>query len=674
MQRGPQEKDGAETVGLTSFGLWAARGDMAALTGAVPVPALPGLPARCETFLGWGARPSARRAGALARQAGKPLLLVEDGFLKGYDPGLREPPHSYVLDRTGIYFDTARPSDFAAHVDGPPPSAAQSEWALAAMARMRAERITKFNNWPQGQAGAESPAGGRPYLLLVDQVAHDASIAGAGAGPASFERLVREAADEAAGRALVVRTHPAARKGSALMEAARRLGVPVLVPGPVNPWCLVEEADAVYTISSQIGFEALMAGRPVISYGRSFYAGRGLTRDRFEHPALKPASLAQLFVAFHAHYAVYLDLHTRRRVSLDVALDQALAVRDQRARLRGRVHTAGLSPWKRRAVAPFLVGPKGRPRHALAHPAALRRARAEGGEVAVWGPESAEGPFLRLEDGFLRSAGLGVDLVMPSSLTLDRAGVHYERDRPGELETLLSLTDFTPRILSRARRLREAIVAGGVTKYNVGQGFEPPAVAEGRLRILVPGQVEADRSIRLGSPSVSTNAALVAACRALFPQAFIVFRPHPDVASGRRPGGAAPRGQDVTAPGGSVHQWIAWADRVETMTSLTGFEALLRGRAVGVHGTPFYAGWGLTDDRLEAPRRTRALSLDELVAGALILYPFHVHPLSRLPCTPEELVRALAAEAAGSGRVPGWRERLEQAVNRAAVLWRDRLR
>ncbi|MGF1644795.1 MAG: hypothetical protein ACFCUJ_14235, partial [Thiotrichales bacterium] len=66
-------------------------------------------------------------------------------------------------------------------------------------------------------------------------------------------------------------------------------------------------------------------------------------------------------------------------------------------------------------------------------------------------------------------------------------------------------------------------------------------------------------------------------------------------------------------------------DEVHTMTSLTGFDALLRGKQVVTYGQPFYAGWGLTrdlaDSRTAFVRRTRQLELDELVAGALLRYP-----------------------------------------------------
>ena len=76
------------------------------------------------------------------------------------------------------------------------------------------------------------------------------------------------------------------------------------------------------------------------------------------------------------------------------------------------------------------------------------------------------------------------------------------------------------------------------------------------------------------------------------------------------------------------------------MTSLAGFEALLRGLRVVVYGRPFYAGWGLTTD-LPPFDRGRRLSLDQLVAGALILYPRYLDPLTRLPCGPEILIERL---------------------------------
>jgi capsular polysaccharide export protein len=84
-------------------------------------------------------------------------------------------------------------------------------------------------------------------------------------------------------------------------------------------------------------------------------------------------------------------------------------------------------------------------------------------------------------------------------------------------------------------------------------------------------------------------------------------------------------------------------DDVHCLTSLAGFEALLRGLPVTCHGLPFYAGWGLTRDLHASPRRTRRLALDELVAGALILYPTYVSRTTGHFTTPERALAELVA-------------------------------
>jgi len=149
--------------------------------------------------------------------------------------------------------------------------------------------------------------------------------------------------------------------------------------------------------------------------------------------------------------------------------------------------------------------------------------------------------------------------------------------------------------------------------------------------VLVPGQVEDDASIALGCTGIRTNLKLLEAVRAARPHAFIIYKPHPDVVSGNRKGrlavSAARQYADWVETKASIVSCIAACDELHTMTSLSGFDALLRGKRVVTYGQPFYAGWGLTEDRCQDgpafARRTRRLSLDELVAGALLKYPIY---------------------------------------------------
>ena len=110
------------------------------------------------------------------------------------------------------------------------------------------------------------------------------------------------------------------------------------------------------------------------------------------------------------------------------------------------------------------------------------------------------------------------------------------------------------------------------------------------------------------------------------------------------------RWADVTLTDTPIGPLLARVDAVWTITSLAGFEALLRGCTVTTLGAPFYAGWGLTRDLGPVPARRRAgprPSLEALVHAVLIDYPRYRDPVTGLPCPVEIVVERLE-----SGRVP----------------------
>ena len=106
------------------------------------------------------------------------------------------------------------------------------------------------------------------------------------------------------------------------------------------------------------------------------------------------------------------------------------------------------------------------------------------------------------------------------------------------------------------------------------------------------------------------------------------------------------------------------------MTSLAGFEALLRNVRVVCHGLPFYAGWGLTTDRVDCRRRTKNLTLDELVFGVLITYPRYINAGKstgkKVFIEPEQLIDQLAVTTAGKQQTPGWRRK---SLRLLLALW-----
>lgn len=324
----------------------------------------------------------------------------------------------------------------------------------------------------------------------------------------------------------------------------------------------------------------------------------------------------------------------------------------------------GMAWWKRREIRRFLHVPGRRLPIVSGTARALALARSTpGSSVAVWpsrvSPQlldaaRAQGTgTVRIEDGFVRSVGLGSNLVPPSSVVVDARGIHFDPAQPSDLEHILQNTDFPASLLFRAQALRKTIVAAGISKYAAGPAPALPPRDPARRLVLVPAQVEDDMSVLAGGGGLASNLELLRRVRALEPDAEIWFRPHPDVDAGHRKGAvddnAALAFADRIVRGGGMAPLLDKVDSVHVLTSLTGFEALMRGRAVTCHGTPFYAGWGLTRDLGVVPgRRARALTLDQLVAGVLILYPRYLDPVTGWPCPPEVLVKRMASAQAAN--------------------------
>lgn len=283
--------------------------------------------------------------------------------------------------------------------------------------------------------------------------------------------------------------------------------------------------------------------------------------------------------------------------------------------------------------------------------------------VVTWGrkPNARVARFLarmrnraivQLEDGFLRSIGLGVEGAAPLSIVVDPEGIYYDSTRPSRLESLLagSAADAAAlddaRLIARAAALVTRLRTSGISKYNGGLDHSGlPRSA--RRRVLVVDQTDRDLSLRLGGAMPGGLGMLTRAALDENPDAEVVVKIHPDVLSGRRSGHEheIPVDPRVTVVSTWVHPsaLLREVDDVYVMTSQLGFDALVHGHRVHCFGVPFYAGWGLTNDRVPTPRRRVARSLEQLVAAALILYPRYVDPATGLATGPEQTIDRLAS-------------------------------
>ncbi len=654
-----------DTVAVFGRGMVQIR-HLAALLGARRVIGNPSArdAARIDAAVGWGNKPSAAQARAYADRHGVPFWRAEDGFLRSVGLGRGgAPPLSVVLDDRGIYYDARTPSRLSALIAGDLAPGALDQPALlararAAMAEIVAGQLSKYNHTPPGWFQLDG--GDRERVLVVDQTEGDLSIAHGLADSGSFARMLDAALCEHPDAEVLVKTHPDVlaghRRGCVpAVLASRRVR---LIAAQINPLMLLSQVDHVYVVTSQLGFEALLAGKPVTTFGAPFYAGLGLTDDR--HPGLPPRpqrSLAQVFAGAYLLYPRYLDPDTGQPGQIEDVIAHLRRQREHFAVNQGRLFCFGYRAWKRGYIRAYLRCPGNQIEFVKSAAQARERGLGADARVIVWGQKaSAEVAALaadgvtevsRMEDGFLRSVGLGSDLVAPASLVVDRRGIYYDPRQPSDLEHILQTGEFSDDDRARARALRETMVREGLSKYNVGVRRRPEKPA-GRRVVLVPGQVEDDASIMLGCPGIRRNQDLIEAARAAAPDAYLIYKPHPDVVSGNRQGHVDEcvlvACCDRVEREAAIADCLAIADEVHTLTSLVGFEALLRGCRVVVYGQPFYAGWGLTEDRHPVMRRTRRLELDELVCGTLIRYPRYLHPHTRAFTTPETILALLREE------------------------------
>ncbi len=625
-------------------------------------------PGACGAVAVWGHGPRAWRGEWLAQRSGARIVRIEDAFLRSVLPGRvgREPPLGLLIDRAGgAHYAPGAPSSLerllATHALD---DHALIERARLGALRLKARDLSKYNAHDRAIALPEPG-----YVLVIDQVRGDASLRHGGLDgplpPRLFAEMLVAAQAENPGARVVIKTHPEtatqARAGHyGPADAGARV---TLCTEPVSPWALLDGAVAVYTVSSQLGFEAIFAGHKPRVFGLPFFAGWGLTQDEAPHPRrTRRLSRAQLFAGAMLLAPTWYDPARDRLCAFEEALD-ALDARARAWREDRSGHVAlGMRMWKRGALARFYGG--WRPlRFAADAGAAVALARREGRAVMVWagkepaGLAQAAAPAVvrRVEDGFLRSRGLGAALVPPLSLVADDLGIYYDPTRESRLERLIA-RPLPPGGAERAARLIARLRAGGLSKYNLGA--PPPGDLPPGRRVLVPGQVEDDASIRLGATGpVQRNLDLLRAAREARPDAVILYKPHPDVEAGLRSGALTPA-ETAELADRVLHRTdpaalIDAVDEVWTITSLTGFEALLRGKRVVALGAPFYAGWGLTEDRAPTPpRRTARPDLATLVHATLIDYPRYHDPVSRAPCPVEVALERLSdprLNAAGPG-------------------------
>jgi len=281
-------------------------------------------------------------------------------------------------------------------------------------------------------------------------------------------------------------------------------------------------------------------------------------------------------------------------------------------------------------------------------------------KIIIWGinnlkkinSEYPDYKFTIIEDGFIRSKSLGSDLAEPLSLILDEDGIYFDPRTKSGLESLISDYKLTMEDKKIGNEIKNKILKDNISKYNISSNIESDYYSKHKnntIKVII-GQVEDDASIIFGSNNIKTNLDLI---KEVFKNKntndILVYKPHPDVTSGNRVGKV------------NIKEVLKYCDHVDnktpiinilkysnievhTITSLTGFENVLRGNKTICYGNPFYSGWGFTTD-ICMPEyikiRRGVVSLDDFFTYSYIKYPIYYNNLTKELSTADDIIEII---------------------------------
>ncbi|EEO26570.1 capsular polysaccharide biosynthesis protein [Helicobacter winghamensis] len=606
-----------------------------------------------DIFLGWGRKKSGLKAIELAKKNNSSFLLLEDGFLRSLDLGVENSPSfSLVKDAVGIYYDATSESELERILNTYEFDDRFLTEASLAIKQIKHERLSKYNN--NLSIPKDFFVGDESRILVITQVANDASLKYGLADSFSTLDLIDDAIRENPTSRIYIKIHPDVLSGKKTSDIDVNM-IPkecVLLKENYNPIELLGYFKKVYTKTSGMGFEALMMGCECVCYGLPFYAGWGLTQDKLIcNRRTKKRILEEVFAASYMLYSEYFNPYLGKKSDIFDTINTLAKYKKIEQNNSGNLYFLGFTLWKRWFIKPFFKAKNNRFFFLNSLEDLEKYPLTQVDKFFIWGGKFAKEDLIGVlqnlgvynsevyfvEDGFLRSVSLGSDLTRPFSLIVDSKGLYVDPNLPSDLEGILQNYNFNEGLIERAKSLRDNIVHHKFSKYN-GLQHKDLKINTDKKIILIPAQVEDDASMLLGGMGYTTLL-LLQEVREKNPEAFILYKPHPDVSSGNRKGlkdkKIILKYCDFILENVSIDSAILACDEVHTITSTSGFDALLREKKVFVYGLPFYAGWGLTQDKHRVTRRTRILKLEELVAGTLIVYPRYIHPKSKSLCEVE---------------------------------------
>ena len=442
----------------------------------------------------WGMK----RSGEFLRNntKNKKLVFIEDGFVHSFGIKKKKIPFSICYDNQGIYYDCDSDNDLKKYVKEKL-SKKNITRAKKIIELWKKYSISKYNF----SSFIEPPS--FPYILLVDQTFGDLSIDYGDADENSFKKMFEFAVNNWPNHKIIIKAHPDVinykKKGCIDLSQYSKDRIIILGDiGQINR--LIEFSSAVCVVTSQVGFEALIYGKEVHVFGNPFYSGLGLTIDHNSHnkKVTNQITLEQLVFSSLVKYQICLDPRTKKECQIEEIIQYIHSLRQVSKFFPQDLEAINLTPWKARQINRFVYPVTGK------RVKFFKRFKRKMKNIIVWGKNTRIesylpnfDDFISVEDGFIRSVGLGADLYPPLSLLFDKKGIHYDASKVSDLEDQLQNSNVNYSERMRARKILNLIIKLKISKYNLRltKTINLPKNAANKEIIGVLGQVENDNSI-----------------------------------------------------------------------------------------------------------------------------------------------------------------------------------
>lgn len=605
-----------------------------------------------NVYYGWGRKESGRIAENLAKKNNAKFCLLEDGLIRSLGLGINDKnSFSLVFDDVGIYYDATAPSKLENILNTYKFSEDELEQAKKAIKYLVDNNISKYNN-----AYKEFELENKDNILVILQSANDLSLKYGLANNINSLDMIKDAIKENPNSKIYVKIHPdvLSSKKQSDININEIPKVCEIISDSYNPISLLKNFKKVYTKTSTMGFEALLCGCECVCYGMPFYAGWGLTKDKQKcERRIKIRSIEEIFYAIYFLYTKYYNPYSEEVSDIFDTMKTIVQFREIYKANSGRLFFFGFLWYKRFYIKHYFKSDNNQ----IIYISSLKKLKKynlnKNDKAFIWGKTYEKSELLKyfkhvsiVEDGFIRSIGLGSNYAIPYSLVVDDMGIYFDPKTPSRLEYILKNTDFNDELIQEAKEIRKLILDNSFSKYNCLKHKELPKREQ--KTILIPAQVEDDASIKCGGLGYDTLK-LIKQVRAENPEAYIIYKVHPDVVAGNRKGLKDEKiilqYCDEIITDISIDSCIKACDEVHTITSTAGYDALIRDKVVVTYGAPFYAGWGLTIDRNISPeilsRRDRKLTTNELIVGTIALYPRYANPKLKLLQNYTSIIKSL---------------------------------